>query len=59
MLQLHSEPLPNEDLMAIEQETAAEEECEETLLPPTKKLSTKVLSVFFHLLDKAVEILTQ
>jgi hypothetical protein len=45
--------------MAIEQERAAKEECEETLPPPPKELSTKELSKVFSLLDKAVEIITQ
>jgi hypothetical protein len=45
--------------MAIDQERAAEEECEVTLPPPLKELSTKELSEVFSLLDKAVEIVTQ
>jgi hypothetical protein len=43
LLQSHSEPLSNEDLMSIEQEGTAEEECEETLPTPPKELSTKEL----------------
>jgi hypothetical protein len=59
LLQSNMEPLTNEDLMATEQERAAEEECEETLLLPPKKLSTKELSEVFSLLDKAGEIITE
>jgi hypothetical protein len=49
----------SEDLMATEQERAADEECEETFLPSPMELSTKELSKVFSLLVKGLEIVTQ